>query len=571
MTIQTGPLVQRDVVADTLNLRLDEAWDVVSAVINGRTYLYVSGYRDSGIQVLRMDSAGRLTAVGSIGDTAAAALGFATGLQVATVGGDQFLIATGEVDSGVSVFRINGTPGANEWKLTLTDSEFNSGIGDLSAPRFCEVIEVGTRTFVIVSALNSDAVSSFELSATGQLTRRDVERDSFNPATLQLDGASALTSLQVGNKDYVFAAGLGNEGVSVFSLSATGQLTNVHNEAAGGFKDYVSIHATTAGTNEFLIGSAAFPDQLQVWQIAGNGALTALSSFSGPNQSTRDLNGLTSFVADGETFVAGASFGQDQLNVFHLAQNGTLTSVAQLGGFGLNGAFSIDVTTIGGRQFLSVTGRDDDAVSTYELGAAADTLTGTGAADVLFGFNANDELDGGLGNDRLFGGLGNDRLEGGDGNDQLGGGDGNDTVEGGTGNDRINGDTGGDRLIGDDGRDTIAGGFGTDRLFGGADNDIARGGDGNDVIDGGTGSDVLGGGAGTDRFVFQAASGQDTISDFAAADVVVLTGLGFASFSAVRAATTNTAAGSLIDLGGGNTILVQDYAKAAFVADDFQL
>jgi hypothetical protein len=59
---------------------------------------------------------------------------------------------------------------------------------------------------------------------------------------------------------------------------------------------------------------------------------------------------------------------------------------------------------------------------------------------------------------------------------------------------------------------------------GGAGNDAITGGRRNDAIDGGDGDDMLTGGAGADRFLFDAADGADTVSDFSAAqgDKIVL-------------------------------------------------
>jgi hypothetical protein len=41
------------------------------------------------------------------------------------------------------------------------------------------------------------------------------------------------------------------------------------------------------------------------------------------------------------------------------------------------------------------------------------------------------------------------------------------------------------------------------------------------------------------------------------------------SFQDMMSHATNTAQGTLFDWGNGNTLLVEDVAKASFVADDF--
>ena len=66
---------------------------------------------------------------------------------------------------------------------------------------------------------------------------------------------------------------------------------------------------------------------------------------------------------------------------------------------------------------------------------AANTLLGTAYADTILGLGGNDVLEGRGGNDSLDGGTGADRLSGGAGADTLKGGIGNDRLSGGTGND----------------------------------------------------------------------------------------------------------------------------------------
>ena len=94
-------------------------------------------------------------------------------------------------------------------------------------------------------------------------------------------------------------------------------------------------------------------------------------------------------------------------------------------------------------------------------------------------------------------------------------GDGNDIVYGGTGNDTLRGDAGDDLLYGGAGNDTLHGGVGSDILLGGA---------GHDVLYGGVGNDILSGGDGADKFFFDAAAGNDILTDlsFAEGDVITL-------------------------------------------------
>ncbi|MGC2855267.1 tandem-95 repeat protein [Novispirillum sp. DQ9] len=113
----------------------------------------------------------------------------------------------------------------------------------------------------------------------------------------------------------------------------------------------------------------------------------------------------------------------------------------------------------------------------------------------------------------------------------------------------IRGTAAGEHLTGTAFADVIEAGGGRDIVTGGAGNDVIAGGDGADTLDGGTGNDVLWGGAGGDLFI--ASGGADVIADFSAAqgDRVDVSALGLTSWSAIRAAMTQS---------GGNTVIATD-------------
>ena len=88
----------------------------------------------------------------------------------------------------------------------------------------------------------------------------------------------------------------------------------------------------------------------------------------------------------------------------------------------------------------------------------------------------------------------------------------------------IYGGTKNDSIYGGNGNDSINGGAGNDKLFGDAGNDTLIGDKGNDTLTGGKGDDILTGGAGNDVFTYTTGDGNDTITDYAAGDVIRIKG-----------------------------------------------
>lgn len=183
-------------------------------------------------------------------------------------------------------------------------------------------------------------------------------------------------------------------------------------------------------------------------------------------------------------------------------------------------------------------------------GFGHDTLRGGAGHDRLIGEGGFDVLDGGAGHDSLQGGIGSDRLAGGTGNDLLWGNAGDDSLWAGDGS---------DRLMGGPGNDVLAGGPGFDWLSGDAGNDTLQGGQGNDVLRGGAGRDVLAGGMGADSFVFQIGGGFDTVRDYQQGiDRLIFDAdqLDRDPAAFMRDHMTRTGAGVVVDLGGGDRILL---------------
>lgn len=269
-----------------------------------------------------------------------------------------------------------------------------------------------------------------------------------------------------------------------------------------------------------------------------------------------------------------------------------------------------DDTINGGNGADTLDGGDGD--DTLFGGNQPDVLIGGNGKDILLGSNGADTLSGGTAFDDLSGGNGNDLLQGDGAGDRLRGDPGADTLDGGagitdqayyffsdapvnvdleagtasggyaegdlllniesvvgsTGNDTLSGQSGGGRIAGaggDDlltglgGRDRVEGGNGNDTLIGGAGDDQLIGGRGDDVLTGGAGDDTLRGNTGADTFVFSSGAGDDVIIGFRSDDTLDLleTTTDFTSLADVQAAATETDAGLLIDLGGGDSVLLQ--------------
>jgi Ca2+-binding RTX toxin-like protein len=126
--------------------------------------------------------------------------------------------------------------------------------------------------------------------------------------------------------------------------------------------------------------------------------------------------------------------------------------------------------------------------------------------------------------------------------------------------------------LGNDG-ETVFAGTGTATIFGGTGADTITGGAGNDVINGGGGNDTLTGGGGADTFIFQPGVGTAVVTDFSSAqgDVIDLDNFGtFSSLSDVLAAAAQVNNDTVITLGSGESVTLQNVQLSSLTAADFE-
>jgi len=224
-------------------------------------------------------------------------------------------------------------------------------------------------------------------------TNGDNETDG---GSLELDGASVITSADVGGTTYVFVGGAVDDGVSVFSLSRAGVLTNVYNVTDSGSLNLVGVSGLTtvmSGGATYLVAAGTGDNGLSVFRVATNGALTSVYNLA--DSGSTYLNGvarMASATVGGSAYVFAAGTNEDGISAFRVEANGVLTSVSNTldgGTLELDGVRGLTTATIGSNTFLFAAGSVDDGVSVLQINANG-TLTETNSVTD----NATYRLDG---------------------------------------------------------------------------------------------------------------------------------------------------------------------------------
>ena len=227
-----GTLMNTDNVVDGGSLRIAGARGVTVSEVGGKHYLFVTGFDDNGFSVFSVADNGMVDNVTSVsgGDLELSAL---TGVTVSEIDGRHYLFVTGQGvpggqsffkqdvtgqrDSGFSMFRI-----ADNGMLVNTNNVKDTGNrndGDANTLKLDGAIEattarVGEVTYLFVTGFNDNGFSVFSVADDGMVDNVT----NVSGGALELDGAYGVITAKVGERQYLFVAGVNDNGVSVFEF-----------------------------------------------------------------------------------------------------------------------------------------------------------------------------------------------------------------------------------------------------------------------------------------------------------------------------------------------------------------
>ncbi len=244
----------------------------------------------------------------------------------------------------------------------------NSGNLNLDDVSSVATAEVGGAVYLFVTGYTSNGVSVFRVNSGGTLTNVDNEPDTGD---LFLEGASDVTTAEVGNAVYLFVAGAIDNGISVFRVNSGGTLTNVDNEPDTDnlFLDRSTLTTAVIGNATYLFAAGSSDYGISVFRVNSNGTLTNVDNE--PDTSFLKLaapKGLTAVEIGGTALLFAASFTEDAVTMFSADNAGTLeykhyvydTFLRKL-----DGAWGLATAAINDAVYLFVTGYFDNGVSVF--------------------------------------------------------------------------------------------------------------------------------------------------------------------------------------------------------------
>lgn len=414
--MRTGKLALMDNVEDSDSLALHGTFGVASVRVDGRLFVFAAGERDDGITVLELLPDGGLIPLSSTFDTAELALDDVNHFAIAEIGGQTFLYANAQKDNGISVFRVGGDGSLSIVEVITDNAETTLGgtIGEM------ETVTIGSETFLLATGEVDSGLTVFHIDVDGRLKPVSAVLDEMFGRAASLGGARGVTTATVDDTHFAIVAGFMDSGIAVFEMGGQGELTHLWSTFDAVTSDFklngvMDVASTQIGGVTYVFGAGAYDDGISSFRLGLDGKLFQVAAVSDGNGSNT-LNGaeaLEIFATSGETFLAVAAFHDDAISIFHIDEGGGLTEVSYLidtHATEFAGPAGLSVDIYEGRVFIIAGGLNDNGISALELGGGDDVLTGTLADDLMFGFAGNDTISGSPGLDTIAGGAGRDVL-----------------------------------------------------------------------------------------------------------------------------------------------------------------
>ncbi|MCG8453095.1 MAG: lactonase family protein [Spirochaetales bacterium] len=376
ITYRLASLRNSDNVWDDAIYRLAGLRGLETVVVNNKLYLYASGFTDDGITFFEVRNNGTLRYLNYVQDISNFELDGVQGLATTTIGEHEYLYASGGVDDGVSAFRIlsNGAPSHTH---PFTETVSNAASYNLNGADSLAITQVGGRQFLIVAGYNDDGLSLFEISTNGQLLHRTNVNNSLST---NLNGPRDLEIAVVGTKTFLFVSADVDKGVSVYEVGVGGTLTNRDNiNDTGGFNHKLDgawgLDSIQIGDKTFLFVAGLNDDGVTVFEVGSNGDLTYRSSVVDADDAANlELDGALAIHAAtfaGQTYLVVGSTIDDGISIFGVSPDGNLTNLLNLDdtdntGYQFDGVRTITSAILDNKAYLFVGGESDNGISVFE-------------------------------------------------------------------------------------------------------------------------------------------------------------------------------------------------------------
>ncbi len=264
-----GKLVSVTNIKDGGNLNLDSVRGITAFQISNQQYIFASGYSDDGISGFKLEVDGTFTNHINFDDSDEVSLDRVEVIKHFTLEEKNFLMVSGEMDKGITVFEVMG-----DGSLRLKENIKNDDVSyEIDQIRGIEFFKISDDTLIVYqSDYRADKINVFSQEAGEDLLYLTNVADSQN---IKLDGVWGMEIVELGNAmNYLFSASRLDDTINIFKINSSENLVYFNNIEdntqinLNGVSDLVAGEFMHQGLKKFYLFSAGnVDDGISVFQI----------------------------------------------------------------------------------------------------------------------------------------------------------------------------------------------------------------------------------------------------------------------------------------------------------------
>ena len=374
-------------ITDDISLVLDGASDITTFVSGGHTYAAVAAYTDYGVQILNVTNLSNITAASSIRDigesTPDLELRGAQGITTFESGGHTYAAVAAYLSDGVQILDVTD-PSNITAAGHITDDGTNTDSLELEGASGITTFVSGSHTYAAVTASDDNGVQILDVTDPSDITPAShITDDGTNTDSLELWAARGITIFESGVHTYAAVAAYEDDGVQILNvtdpsnITAAGSITDTDTlelDGASGITTFVS------GGHTYAAVAAYLDDGVQILNVTDPLRITPAGSI---DTNTLKLNGaqdITTFTSGDHTYVAVAANRDNGVQILDVTDPLHITAAGNIADIGnntddleLNRAQGITTFTSGDHIYAAVAAYEDDGVQIIRIDIPPDT------------------------------------------------------------------------------------------------------------------------------------------------------------------------------------------------------
>ena len=269
--------------------------------------------------------------------------------------------------------KVTGADKVIPMVLNLAPADQISDGGDLELRSAIGIttFQAGTHTYAAVASYNDDGVQILNVTDPDNITATDQISDGGD---LELNGASYITTFQIGTHTYAAVTAYEDGGVQILNVTDPTDITATDQISDGGDRELSGARGITTfqiGTHTYAAVASFFDNGVQILNVTDPTDITATDQISdGGDRELSGAYGITTFQAGTHTYAAVAAGSDNGVQILNVTDPTDITATDQINDGGsllLGSPYGITTFQAGTHTYAAVAAGSDNGVQILDV------------------------------------------------------------------------------------------------------------------------------------------------------------------------------------------------------------